>query len=179
VTTGKVAGLNATISVQYSDECAGSSYVSTFTGQILVTPGKFLKGGDSGSLMVENVGTNPRPVGLLYAGSSQIAIANPIQSVLDEFGVTMVGVGTAGAASTEGESTLPPGLAKASSVKEKNSLRLLGLKGAVGHAVGLSGAKPVILLLVEKATPVVVEQAPKEIEGVAVEVMEVGVVTAL
>ena len=182
LTTGKVAGLNATISVWYSDECAGTDYVSTFTGQILVTPGgSFLKAGDSGSLMVENVGTNPRPLGLLYAGSSTVAIANPIQAVLDEFGVTMVGVGTAGGASTAGDSGLPPGLAKASSVKERNSLRLLSLKGAVGHAVGLSkdGAKPVILLLVEQATPAVVEQAPKEIEGVAVEVMEVGVVKAL
>lgn len=181
LTTGKVAGLNATISVQYSDECAGASYVSTFTGQILVTPGKFLKAGDSGSLMVENVASNPRPVGLLYAGSSTVAIANPIQSVLDEFGVTMVGAGTAGAASAGGDSALAPGLAKAARVKERNSLRLLALKGAVGHAVGLSkvGRKPVILLLVEEATPAVIEQAPKEIEGVAVEVMEVGVVMAL
>ena len=92
-----------------------------------------------------------------------------------------MGVGTTGVASTPGDSNLPPGLAKASSVKERNSLRLLSLKGAVGHAVGLSkdGAKPVILLLVEQATPAVVEQAPKEIDGVAVEVMEVGVVKAL
>jgi hypothetical protein len=181
LTTGKVAGLNATISVQYSDECAGASYVSTFTGQILVSPGKFLKAGDSGSLMVENVATNPRPVGLLYAGSSQVAIANPIQAVLDEFGMTMVGVGTTGAAATTGDSALPPGLAKASSVKERNSSRLMAQKGAVGHAVGLSkdGKKPVILLLVEQATPAVLEQAPKEIDGVAVEVMEVGVVVAL
>ena len=41
--------------------------------------------------MVEDVATNPRAVGLLFAGSSSIAIANPIGAVLDKFGVTMVG----------------------------------------------------------------------------------------
>ena len=43
---------------------------------------QFLNSGDSGSLMVENVTTNPRAVGLLYAGSSTSAIANPIGDVL-------------------------------------------------------------------------------------------------
>ncbi len=181
LTTGKVAGLDATVNIQYSDECAGSTFISTFTGQILVTPGKFIKSGDSGSLMVENVATNPRPVGLLYAGSTRVAIANPIQAVLDEFGVTMVGVGTAGSSLTSGGSALPPGLAKAASVKARNAQRLTAVKGSVGHAVGLSkvGNKPVILLLVETATPEVVNQAPKQIDGVPVEVMEVGVLTAL
>jgi hypothetical protein len=41
--------------------------------------------------MVEDVATNPRAVGLLYAGSSTTAVAQPIGSVLSYFGVTMVG----------------------------------------------------------------------------------------
>ena len=48
-----------------------------FLGQILIRNSgrRFLAGGDSGSLMVQDVTTNPRPVGLLFAGSSTIAVA--------------------------------------------------------------------------------------------------------
>jgi hypothetical protein len=41
--------------------------------------------------MVEDVATNPRAIGLLYAGSSTDAIANPINQVLSFLGATMVG----------------------------------------------------------------------------------------
>jgi len=94
LTSSKVSGLNATVSVAYDNECAGgSAFTKTFTGQIIISNRgtKFLKSGDSGSLMVENVGTNPRAVGLLFAGSSQLAVANPIGEVLSFFGASMVG----------------------------------------------------------------------------------------
>jgi hypothetical protein len=84
-----VSGLNATISVQYDNECAGGvAFTKTFTGQIVVSNSgsRFLNSGDSGSLMVEDVSTNPHAVGLLYAGSSFDAIANPINSVLSWVG---------------------------------------------------------------------------------------------
>jgi hypothetical protein len=41
--------------------------------------------------MVEDVATNPRAIGLLFAGSSSDAIANPIGQVLAFLGATMVG----------------------------------------------------------------------------------------
>jgi hypothetical protein len=44
-----------------------------------------------GSLMVEDVATNPRAIGLLFAGNSTDAIANPINQVLSFLGATMVG----------------------------------------------------------------------------------------
>lgn len=94
LTRSKVSGLNATISVTYENECAGgTAFTKTFTGQILVTNtrSRFLGSGDSGSLMVQDVTTNPKAVGLLFAGSSSIAVANPINSVLSFFGATMVG----------------------------------------------------------------------------------------
>jgi hypothetical protein len=94
LTRSSVSGLNATISVAYENECAGgSAFTKTFTGQILVSNRRsgFLAGGDSGSLMVQDVTTNPRAVGLLFAGSSTIAVANPISQVLSFFGATMVG----------------------------------------------------------------------------------------
>ena len=88
-----ISGLNATVNVGYEDECAGTSFTKTFTGQILIknNGSRFLNSGDSGSLMVEDVATNPRAVGLLYAGSSTIAVANPIGDDLANLGVTMVG----------------------------------------------------------------------------------------
>lgn len=94
LTRSSVAGLNATVSVTYSNECAGgTAFTKTFTGQIVINNrgSKFLNSGDSGSLMVEDLSTNPRAVGLLFAGSSQYAIANPIGQVLSFFGASMVG----------------------------------------------------------------------------------------
>jgi hypothetical protein len=94
-----VTGLNATVTIGYENECAGgSAFNKTFTGQIVTSNRRcgFLDGGDSGSLMVEDITTNPRAVGLLFAGSVQcsnsaIAIANPIGAVLSFYGATMVG----------------------------------------------------------------------------------------
>jgi len=95
LTRSAVSGLNATISITYENECAGgTAFTKTFTGQILVTNKRsaFLAGGDSGSLMVQDVTTNPKAVGLLFAGSTSIAVANPIGSVLSFLGATMVGI---------------------------------------------------------------------------------------
>jgi hypothetical protein len=94
LTRSRVSGLNATVSVAYDNECAGgAAFTKTFTGQIVIQNrgSKFLAGGDSGSLMIEDVSTNARAVGLLFAGSSQSAIANPIGHVLSFLGATMVG----------------------------------------------------------------------------------------
>jgi hypothetical protein len=94
LTRSTVSGLNATISVAYDNECAGgAAFTKTFSGQIVISnkASKFLAGGDSGSLMVEDVASKPRAVGLLFAGSSTSAIANPIGQVLGFFGATMVG----------------------------------------------------------------------------------------
>jgi hypothetical protein len=93
VTHNFVTGLNGTISVAYDDECNGTqAFTQTFTGQILIGGGNaFLGDGDSGSLLVEDVATNPRAVGLCFAGSSRNAIANPIDDVLAFLGASMVG----------------------------------------------------------------------------------------
>ena len=94
LTHSTISGLNATISVAYDNECAGgAAFTKTFTGQIVIANkgSRFLNSGDSGSLMVEDVATNPRAVGLLFAGSSSTAIANPIGQVLSFLGATMVG----------------------------------------------------------------------------------------
>ena len=97
LTRSSISGLNATISVSYDNECAGgTAFTKTFTGQVVINnpSSAFLAGGDSGSLMVEDAATNPRAIGLLYAGSSTAAIANPIGEVLTFVGGALGGVAT-------------------------------------------------------------------------------------
>jgi hypothetical protein len=97
LTRSQVSGLNATISVTYDNECAGgAAFTKTYTGQIVIanSHSSFLNSGDSGSLMVEDVTASPRAVGLLYAGSSTSAIANPIGQVLQFVGSKLGGTAT-------------------------------------------------------------------------------------
>lgn len=92
-TRSHVSGLNATVRVTFTRECHGSTYTKTFTGQIVVAnpANGFMRPGDSGSLLVQDVATNPRPIGLLYAANNAVGFANPIGQVLNFLGATMVG----------------------------------------------------------------------------------------
>jgi len=94
LTRSKVVGLNATILVAYENECAGgAAFTKTYTGQIVMANNgtKFLNSGDSGSLLVEDTATTPRAAGLLYAGSSTTAVANPIDEVMQYIGAMLGG----------------------------------------------------------------------------------------
>ncbi len=84
LTSGVVDGINATVKVRYS------SGFAIFVGQIIITPGTFSAGGDSGSLIVTDDETYS-PVGLLFAGGSTMTVANPIDDVLGAFGVSIDG----------------------------------------------------------------------------------------
>lgn len=94
LTRGEVSAVNATINVGYVvyiDDVGYVSRTAKFVGQILIDGKKFLKPGDSGSLVV----TDPdrEAVGLLFAGNSRgsLGIANPINEVLGAFGVWIDG----------------------------------------------------------------------------------------
>jgi hypothetical protein len=82
LTHGVVNAVNANVWVTYD------SGIARFTKQIVITPGSFSGGGDSGSLIVTD-NSNCNPVGLLFAGSDTTTIANPIDLVLERFGVTV------------------------------------------------------------------------------------------
>lgn len=85
-TRGRITDCNFTGWVNYST--AGRAL---FQRQILIvslTGSPFSAGGDSGSLIVTDVGN--RPVGLLFAGSATHTIANPIGTVLPALNVTIV-----------------------------------------------------------------------------------------
>jgi hypothetical protein len=86
-TIGQVYAINVTVNVGY-----GTPGTARFVGQVLITPGTFSAGGDSGSLVVQHGGADDRKgVGLLFAGSSSYTVANPINPVLSRFGVTVDG----------------------------------------------------------------------------------------
>jgi hypothetical protein len=113
-TFGTVAATDGVVDVGYSSTCGGAAtQKARFVNQILITPGTFSAGGDSGSVIFET-GSTPRAVGLLFAGSSSSTIANPIGSVLSALGVTMVGgstpppsVGTIAGKVTDATTTSP------------------------------------------------------------------------
>jgi hypothetical protein len=86
LTKGKIKECNGTFKINY---CRGK--LALFKNQISITsltPNPFSQPGDSGSLIVTQDGN--KPVGLLFAGSNVITIANPIQRVLSDLKVTIV-----------------------------------------------------------------------------------------
>jgi hypothetical protein len=88
-TIGTVDAINATVNVCYDDSC---DKVARFVNQLIITPGSFSAGGDSGSLIVTkdaDPAENAKPVGLLFAGSNTNTIANRIDLVLNRFDVTI------------------------------------------------------------------------------------------
>jgi hypothetical protein len=99
LTRSTVSAINGAFSITYENECAGgTSFTQSYTNQVVIANGScsFQNSGDSGSLLLQDVATNPKAVGLCFAGSSvcngsSIAIANPIGAVLSYLGATMVG----------------------------------------------------------------------------------------
>jgi hypothetical protein len=88
-THGTITGINAVLDIAYRGGEA------RFVDQIIIADGTFSTGGDSGSLVVTEgiLLGDRRPVGLLFAGSDTYTVANPIDLVLDRFGVTIDGSG--------------------------------------------------------------------------------------
>jgi len=79
LTSGQVTVIEATVDVDYDGKTA------RFDGQILSGP--MSQGGDSGSLLVTAAGL--RAVALLFAGSAQTTIYNPIGEVLELLGLDL------------------------------------------------------------------------------------------
>lgn len=187
LTRGSVSAINVNVKIKYSKG------IATFVNQILITPGGFSAGGDSGSLIVEDVDLNPRSVGLLFAGSDTSTIANPISDVLSSFGVSMVGVTTSPStslttsSSSEGiamtaQTQLPnqannKAIEAAKKVKERHEKALFDNEGVVGTGIGLSGTEPgkvVIEVYVKKSSHEMKRVIPEELEGISVVIVETG-----
>jgi hypothetical protein len=90
LTKGRITGIHVTVNVTYG------SGTARFVDQVLIEPAGFSAGGDSGSLIVvdgkgKSKADDRKPVGLLFAGSSLVTIANPIDPILERFSVTIDG----------------------------------------------------------------------------------------
>jgi hypothetical protein len=84
LTFGTITTLNATVNVSYGS--GGICGRAKFANQMVIAPGGFSAGGDSGSLVLHQTlrdsSNRFRPVGLLFAGSSTTTLANRINDVL-------------------------------------------------------------------------------------------------
>ncbi len=81
LTCSAVFATGVSTSVQYQKGCGtGSTFSVTYTNQVDITNGGFSAEGDSGSLVVTQ--DTADAVGLLFAGSDQDTVANPITDVL-------------------------------------------------------------------------------------------------
>jgi hypothetical protein len=198
LTKGTISAVNVTVDISY-----GSGKTARFINQILITPGSFLAGGDSGSLMVEDVDTTPQSVGLLFAGSSSVAIANPIGTVLSAFGVTMVGSGpsasladkirtwaknlfgiseshAASAQQLPGKVN-PAAIDAVKKVKERHEAKLLATPGVVGVGIGHSEriqGQAAIEIYVKQATRSLRQALPDSLDGVEIKIVETGEIHA-
>jgi hypothetical protein len=90
LTAGQITGINASVEVCYEVLYIFCLKSAIFVDQLIIEPGEFSGGGDSGSLIVTNDGVK-NPVALLFAGSSTQTIANRIDRVLLQFGVSIDG----------------------------------------------------------------------------------------
>jgi len=90
LTHGQITGINGTINVCYEVFIIFCVKSATFVDQLIIEPGAFSGGGDSGSLIVTD-DANRNPVALLFAGGSTSTIGNRIDLVLNRFNVTVDG----------------------------------------------------------------------------------------
>jgi hypothetical protein len=79
LTFGEIEQINVTVTVGY-----GGNKTAIFVNQIIT--GNMASGGDSGS---GKLNMPKKVVGLLFAGSDQVTIYNPIQTVLSKLGVEL------------------------------------------------------------------------------------------
>jgi hypothetical protein len=172
-TIGSISVIDATIDVSY-----GAGRTARFENQLVAGP--MSQGGDSGSLVVAE---QPLAVGLLFAGSDQSTIFSPIQAVLDclEVDITPAQASAANPSNTTME--------KAQAVKDAHEANLMSKANVVGVGVGYRqrGGKQTdqvgLIVMVEKKLPKsqlsAKDLVPQEIEGVPVDVQEVGKIRAL
>jgi hypothetical protein len=190
VTTGDLTSVNTTVRVQYQARCGqGKKFTISFTNQVVVGSSSFSAGGDSGSLIL-TLDANPRPVALLFAGSSTTTIGNPICEVLAKVSTKFNGnssslsfVGTptlntsddcsawtlSGSTPTQGPSRPHQ---RANDAKERYADQLMSRPGVIGVGVGNTedGKGPAVVMYMDANTPGP-PFVPAQLDGVPVRVI--------
>ncbi len=189
LTCSTVMATSVTTSVQYQKGCgSGTTFSETFTNQVDVAGG-FAAPGDSGSLLVTQ--DTADPVALVFAGSDQDTVGNPVSQVLNFFAsggnaVTFVGGGThqvigctlpvkpASATLTVPAATASAeGLQRAIAVRDAHAPELLAHPEV--QAVGVGGsydssAEPAILFFVTRGQ--LRTNIPTQVDGVRSRIIE-------
>jgi len=81
LTCSTVSVIGLSTSVTYQTQCnGGTSFSVSYSNQVAVSGGGFSAGGDSGSLIVDQLTGDP--VALLYGGSDTDTVGNPVADVL-------------------------------------------------------------------------------------------------
>jgi hypothetical protein len=163
LTFGTISDVGVTVNVQYS------SGVARFINQFTITyPSElpFSAPGDSGSLIVTDEANCPHPVGLLFAGSSTMTVANPIKTVYQKLKVKPVGCpgGTVAGEMVQRDERI----AQAIQVKARHEEQLLNVPGVVGVGIGLSKGQVVIKVFLEEMTPELMQRLPDTLDGFSV-----------
>lgn len=192
-TTGTVSSINTSVNVQYQANCGGGKkFTVGYTNQVVIGPGSFSAGGDSGSMILSNAGKNP--VALLYAGSSSVTIGNPAGEVLTKLSavlgrtLTFVGSGTASPTVEASTGEIAPFLrgprgamqqlpeqasGRALAVLELHRANLMATPGVIGAGVGATSeneVEPAIVIYVDRTAPGR-PQFAQSLDGIAVRVV--------
>jgi hypothetical protein len=168
-TNGTINIMDSTVTVNY-----GGDRSATFDHQIVSSP--MSEGGDSGSLLVAS--NTKQAVGLLFAGSNQATLFNPIQAVMRTLKIDL---GTAKAKSIHSRRTE---LEKAQAVKAAYQDLLMSKPNVVGVGIGprYKGGRRSeevgLVVMVQRKLPITMlapgEAIPTQLEGIPVDVIEVG-----
>jgi hypothetical protein len=158
VTHGAIQSYSTDLKVDYSDGCKGAmAGVVPFTNQIVIvgSSGAFSASGDSGSLVMTE---SKQPVGLLFAGSSSLTVANPIKEVLDTLSKLTgapIGFGSSNAFAAESAQTMEFSMQakKAFVSKQEISSKLMAEDSVIGVGVSGTPSEPEVILYVQEDVP--------------------------
>lgn len=174
-TNGTVSTVNSTVYVSYGGSCG----IYRFVRQVVITPGTFSSGGDSGSVVLETA--TKTPVGLLFAGSATQTIANPIHAVYLRLGIFVDTPSTSAQEVTVPDIERQVAAHGASSrrlqvlenIQARAEPRLFANPGVVGVGIGQAGPNEELGLVVYTVgePAAVARNLPSRTEGVPVRVV--------
>ncbi len=168
LTTGSVRVMDASVQIGYTEE-----RVALFEGQVVTTP--MSQGGDSGSLMVALEGRHA--VGLLFAGSAQATIFNPIAAVLEALKIDLPGTPDRPAKGLDGAGEVRD----VQAVRAARQAELMKKANVVGVGVGRKHGQPALVVMVTHKAPLEslspADRIPGQIDGIPVQVQEVGTIS--
>ena len=190
LTCSTVMAVAVNTSVQYQKGCGtGAKFSVSYTNQVDIANGSFSAPGDSGSLVVSQA--NADPVALMFAGSDQDTVGNPVSDVLSFFGsggnaVSFVGGGAhpvmgcslpvkpAAVSSMQSAVTVAPeAMQKAATIRDAHAPELLAHPEVQAVGVGASldhPREPAILFFVTAGQPRT--NIPAQVDGVRTRIVE-------